>query len=82
MSTVPRFSESRHPGLNWGPTDYEAGTAPSGDPVLASERLGTNRQKRAKSTTNSRQDPLAAELARLRAAVCEVYTEVWRGVAT
>lgn len=81
---------SRHPGLNWGPTDYESLTAQGKGPFLASEHTGTNHSKRAKSTKTSPRKTAAterarggallvgaeadsiAELARLRAAYCEV----------
>ncbi len=58
---------SRHPGLNWGPTDYESFTAPTGEPILASERLVTHRQNQANSTKAPRWN-WRSELARLRLA--------------
>lgn len=71
-STV--FSMSRHPGLNWGPTDYEAGAAPSGHVSLLSKRAEVGRNITGRFTKRPQQNASeSAELALLRQASCECF---------
>jgi hypothetical protein len=58
-------SMSRHPGLNWGPTDYESETVPSEGGGLLSKRDEVGRKNGSKSTTDSQPELLARLLSRV-----------------
>jgi len=75
LASVPLFSESRNPGLNRGPTDYETLESSSGTSPLASERLALDRVFGAKSTRSSRRfrRRFAPSLATLRALSPECF---------
>lgn len=45
---------SRHPGLNWGPTDYESGTAPLSVSAPLEGRRKTKHDSETWSTKDSR----------------------------
>lgn len=47
------LSMSRHPGLNWGPTDYEAAVVPREPTALLGERHQTQHDSDGRSTTRS-----------------------------
>lgn len=62
---------SRHPGLNWGPTDYEAVRRPSGPELLLLKRHGEEQKTPHSSTTRSQRNQRALVLWR-RVKRCDV----------
>lgn len=62
-------SMSRHPGLNWGPTDYEAGGGPVDAKSLLSERAERGQGNRRRPTSSPQR------LASLRAASPERWDD-------